>query len=92
MVVGINFYEKGGGTNYMDYDKKTKSIVIENCHECPFLITRSKYVWSGWEGYCELYDIVADELIDFEIKSEKYIWHKCPLKKKSYTFTVKKEN
>lgn len=42
----------------MKYDKKTKSIIIENCNECPFLITRFKHVWSGWEGYCELYDIV----------------------------------
>lgn len=72
----------------MNYNEKTKTILIENCHECPFLITRTKYIWSGWEGYCALYDIVADELIDFEIKDDRYIWHKCPLKKQSYTFVI----
>lgn len=76
----------------MNYDEKTKNILIENCRECPFLITRTKYVWSGWEGYCALYDIVADELVNFEIKNEKYIWRKCPLKKQSFTFVIDKNH
>lgn len=74
----------------MKYDKKTKSIVIENCGKCPFQGTYFAYTFEEDEGFCELYKMITGKSIWYEVNGDDYLWNKCPLIKQPITFILSK--